>query len=299
MHTLDQVWVEYSKRRVLGKKTERQLIQQYENFIAPEFGNRDITKIKFLDVEAFHNRYRDKPYMGNRLLFLIRALYKFADALEWLHMPMYNPTRAVKMFPERKRRRYVTPQEAPILAAAIANHETASPTPMLYLWLLIFTGARSSEIGNAKWKHLKGNVLTLVQHKAEHSTGKDRIVILPPYALDKIEQLAAPVSERKPDDYIITNRTYRRYWYFMLETTQLKNLRIHDLRHTFGTYALSKGYTLDQIGEALSHTNPMTTKIYAELTNEARQVMATDVSIALFRDMKVIPIEELENDPLR
>jgi integrase len=65
------------------------------------------------------------------------------------------------------------------------------------------------------------------------------------------------------------------------------DLRVHDLRHTFGSYALEKGYTLDQIGEALNHSNPQTTKIYAELTDRSRQRIANDVSLGILADMKV------------
>lgn len=41
------------------------------------------------------------------------------------------------------------------------------------------------------------------------------------------------------------------------------------------------------VGEALNHSNPQTTKIYAELTDRSRQRIANDVAIGILADMEV------------
>ena len=43
------------------------------------------------------------------------------------------------------------------------------------------------------------------------------------------------------------------------------DLRLHDLRRTFASVALSAGYTLAQVGELLGHASPQTTAGYAYL----------------------------------
>lgn len=288
------LWAEYEPRRVLGKKTEQEIQRIYNAYVAPQIGAKRVSKTTFQDIDALHHALRATPYQANRVLSLIKVMFKYAGALGWVPSG-YNPAKDVQMFPEKKRRRHMKPKEAPAIARMIALHEDTAPDACLFLWLVIFTGARSGEIRAARWRDLDGNVLTLKEHKSVAKTGVDRVIVLPPFAIEKLNKLA-PVELRRPDAKIITisrpevlfQRTIRR-------KCGCHDLRVHDLRHTFGTYALEKGYTLDQIGEALAHTNPQTTKIYAELTDRSRQRLANDVSIGILADMNFIDTDDAYN----
>jgi integrase len=56
-------------------------------------------------------------------------------------------------------------------------------------------------------------------------------------------------------------------WKRILERAELKNLRIHDLRRTCGSYQAIAGTTLAIIGKLLGHKSPQSTAIYAGLSN--------------------------------
>lgn len=288
--TFADLWTVYKAHRVLGLKSEQETIRLYNAHVAPDFAAKRVDKITFLDIAALHSKLKDTPYQANRVLALIRAMFNFAINTDMVNKA--NPAKAVKMYPERKRRRHMKTAEAPRIALAILEKEFTCPTACLFLWLLIFTGARSGEIKAATWGDLQGNVIKLGSHKTVDQTGLDRVIVLPAAAINKINKLTTP-DERIPHRRIVSLAAPEYLWQRDIRhAAGCPDLRIHDLRHTFGTYALEKGYSLDQIGEALNHSNPSTTKIYAELTDRSRQRMAVDTSIAIMMDMNVIETEE-------
>ena len=76
-------------------------------------------------------------------------MYKVGRQLGMFPEEIRNPGTEIVPFPEKKRRRYVTLAEMPLLAAAI----DAGPNEFAghALWLLLLTGVRRGEILAAKW----------------------------------------------------------------------------------------------------------------------------------------------------
>lgn len=290
--TIAALWATFKPRRVDPKRSGGEYQRLYDTHIRPSLGHRRTDKVKFKDIEELHDGLRATPYQANRVLSLLRVMFNYAIALEWIER---NPCDEVKMFPEKKRRRHMRPAEAPKIAREIALYESTSPESCLFLWLVIFSGARSGEISSAYWRDLEGNVLTLDEHKTAEKKGTARTIVLPPAAMEKLDKLA-PVETRNPDRKIIDIARPEVLWQRKIRVAaKCPDLRVHDLRHTFGTYALEKGYTLDQIGEALDHTNPQTTKIYAELTDRSRQRIANDVSLGILADMMTVDVDDIKN----
>jgi integrase len=58
----------------------------------------------------------------------------------------------------------------------------------------------------------------------------------------------------------------------------LKDVRIHDLRHTFASTAVAAGQGLPIIGKLLGHTQVQTTARYAHLAADPVRVAADQVS---------------------
>lgn len=282
--TIDDLWAVYSVRRVLGKKSAPETVRLYETHVAPALGQKRVDKITFLEIDDLHAKLRETPYQANRVLALLRPMFKFAGAMEIVPAG-HNPAGHVKQFPEKKRRRHMRRAEAPKIAHAIAQYEYNHPDATLFLWLLIFTGARSGELKRATWGDLKGNVLTLKEHKTA-DRGNDRTIVLPPAAMTKLNKLAS--KDRRPERKIIAMAAPQYLWQRKIRREAgCPDLRIHDLRHTFATYATERGFTLAQIGEALGHSSLQTTKIYTELTSRSHQRLAIDASVAMLLDMEV------------
>ncbi len=68
----------------------------------------------------------------------------------------------------------------------------------------------------------------------------------------------------------------KRAWKRILERARIKNLRIHDIRRTLGSYQTITGASLSIIGKSLGHKSQTATQIYARLTNDTvREAMET------------------------
>ena len=175
-------------------------------------------------------------------------------------------TRHVKKNREVKRERYLSPTEITQLGQAMRDCErdgTESPYMVAALKLLILTGCRLGEIQQLKWEYIQGNSLNLPDSK----TGAKK-VYLGQTALEALAEI-----ERQPGNpYVICGKLpgsyltdFQRPWRRIRTRADLENVRIHDLRHTYASGAVSMGESLPMIGKLLGHTQVQTTARYAHL----------------------------------
>ena len=59
-----------------------------------------------------------------------------------------------------------------------------------------------------------------------------------------------------------------RPWRWLCVETELKSLRVHDLRHSFASVLVSSGETLETIGKLLGHKQHQTTMRYSHLMDD-------------------------------
>ncbi len=104
------------------------------------------------DVGALHAEIgATRPYEANRFLSLLAHMFKWARrrspsfiGKEAIRDGWENPATGITNFKEKKRKRWVTPEELPALAKAIDQE------PNIYvraaIWLLLITGLRKTEL---------------------------------------------------------------------------------------------------------------------------------------------------------
>ena len=68
------------------------------------------------------------------------------------------------------------------------------------------------------------------------------------------------------------------FWQRLRGRVGLNDARVHDLRHTFASVAVSHGQSLPMIGRLLGHTQVQTTARYAHLANQPIMHAANDIS---------------------
>ena len=68
------------------------------------------------------------------------------------------------------------------------------------------------------------------------------------------------------------------FWQRVRARAGLKDVRIHDLRHTFASTAIASGQGLPMIGKLLGHTQVQTTARYAHLAAEPVKMAADAVA---------------------
>lgn len=247
----------HGDRKKSGKEDRR----MWDQYVLPALGGRKVADIRVVDVEDLLADLA--PTMANRVRSLLSKAFNLA--IKW-EMATRNPTTGTSRNPERKRRRYLSAEEAALLADRLRSHAAAKPQAVAFIWLLIYTGARPSELAAAKPSDLKGNAIVLREHKTD-GTGDDRVVHLPPQAL-------AILAGLPKGDTLLGIQNPRRLWETILDETGIQNLRLYDLRHSFASLALAQGYTLGQIGELLGHRSTQTTSRYAHLIDEAAKEAA-------------------------
>jgi hypothetical protein len=158
----------------------------------------------------------------------------------------------------------------PILAAAINNdpNEFASHA----LWLLLLTGVRRNEILAAKWADIDWENKTLYIGKTKNGEP-----VLTPLGCAAIARLKI-IPRLHGNPYIICGELpgkplayIDRMWRRVREETGFKDLRIHDLRRTVGSWLVRDGASLHLVGAVLNHKNQATTAGYAYFQTEDRQ----------------------------
>jgi integrase len=76
------------------------------------------------------------------------------------------------------------------------------------------------------------------------------------------------------------------WWYAVRDYADLKDVRIHDLRHSFASIAVAGGLALPVIGGLLGHTQAATTQRYAHLADDPLKVAAQMVGARLADAMR-------------
>lgn len=121
--------------------------------LVPRFGNLHLDQITRDGIMTLHQEQIAKgaaPASANRLVILLR--YMFNLAVQWETPGVSaNPTEGVPLAEENNQReRYLTEEEVQRLCAAVKESENPLLEPIISMLLL--TGARKSEVLNAKWE---------------------------------------------------------------------------------------------------------------------------------------------------
>lgn len=170
--------------------------------------------------------------------------------------------------------------------------------PIFYL--AFTTGMRRGELLGLRWKDYDGKTITVrqaivlvgntIQTSHPKSEASGRLIPLPPDTIQIIEQQrqvqtalkTQTLQSGKPweeNDLIFTTdsgkpihpRNLERSWHRITQQAGLPAIRIHDIRHTFASLAISQGIDVKRLSDVLGHASTqMTLNIYSHLFAKAR-----------------------------
>jgi integrase len=263
----------YMTDYAIGKKKSSTLATDgfnLKNHLLPALGQLKVGEISRADVVRLHQRMKATPGGANRTLYLLSHMLNVAE--RWgLRPDGSNPCRHVEKFNLRKRERFLSEAELGRLAAVLTDAEetdTELPSAIAAIRLLLFTGARLSEILSLRWEYadLEAQCLRLPDSKTGAKT-----VYLPPPALEVL----AALERREDNPYVIPGAkpgahlvNLQKPWRRIRKAAGLEDVRIHDLRHSFASMAVAGGLSLPVIGALLGHSQPATTARYAHLADD-------------------------------
>jgi integrase len=254
--------------------------------ILPSLGRKQVESISRADVRRLHHSMRNTPGAANRCLALVSKMMNLAE--RWGIRPDgSNPCRHIEKNPEKKRRRFLSAEELARLGAACRAAEESGKIPLAFLALvrlLIFTGARLSEIQKARWDwvDLEAGVL----HLPDSKTGA-KSIFLPAPGLEVLTHLLR--VDGNPHVIAGVGGRYLvnvwKQWAVLRDMASLKDVRLHDLRHSFASVGAAGGMSLNIIGGLLGHTQAQTTARYAHLAADPLKAAANRIASTIAATM--------------
>ena len=104
-------------------------------------------------------------------------------------------------------------------------------------------------------------------------------------ALPRIEGNPFVIVGRKTGSHLVN---IRKPWYRIRKAADIEDVRIHDLRHSFASIAVSGGLTLPLIGKLLGHRKSATTERYAHLADNPVRAANEEVAKLLGRAFRTV-----------
>ena len=251
-----------------------------ERTILPALGRHRVTEVTRADIAKLHHDLRHIPYEANRCLEVISKMFSLAEM--WgLRPDGSNPRKHIKKYAEEKRERFLSPAELKRVGDVLREMEDEGielASAIAAARLLILTGCRLGEIMTLQWEHVDpaGRALRLPDSKTGAKVvhlGQPAIDVL--MGIKKVDKNPWVIVGTLPGARLTDLQPF---WQRVRARAGLKDVRIHDLRHTFASTAVASGQGLPMIGKLLGHTQVQTTARYAHLAADPVKLAAQSVA---------------------
>ena len=246
--------------------------------ILPVFSGQDIADITRRDVLRWFASLRATPAAADRSMPILSVILKEAE-LMGCRPEGSNPCRGIRRYRRKGRERFLSDEEIRRIAARLSAHEARWPLDVAAIRLLMLTGCRKSEVLTLRWSDYRAGHLFLRDSK----TGP-RTVWLSRAARDVLERIphtSAWVFPVRQGDQPRNRDWLNPFWGRVRAEAGLSDLRIHDVRHTYATFALRRGESVLAIGRLLGHASPQTTLKYTHLADTMVREAAETVGTVL------------------
>ena len=236
--------------------------------LVPVFGKKMLSEITVENVEEYKaNRLSSglKKSSVNREISCLRKVFNVAKAWRYAEE---NPVCNVKLFSENeslRERELLEPEETRLLQACSGHLR-----PILIVALN--TGMRRGEIFKLKWADV--DVEKREIRIAESKSGKMRFLPTNSALLGLLKSL---MGQAKSEGHIFLNpesgKPYtdvKRAFDGACRRAGVKNLRFHDLRHTFASRLVRRGADLKIVQELMGHASIVTTQRYLHVLGKEK-----------------------------
>ena len=270
-----------AKRKQRTGVEYRRLLTQ---FVLPKLGKKKLEDITRGDIAKLHHSLSKTPYQANRVLAVMSALFMKAEA--WgLRADGSNPCRHIERFPEKGRERMLNDDEFVRLNEALDRYNGRLYV-VAAIRLLLFTGCRLDEVLTLRWDDVD---FDRAEIRLRDSKTGARVVQLAPPAVDLLAALPRELANPHVIPGLKAGRSLvnlQKPWRAIREVAGLKDVRLHDIRHSFASVAASNGQSLLMIGKMLGHTQAATTQRYAHLQSDPLKQATADVAARIASAMK-------------
>lgn len=248
-------------------------ILEYLNYLEREC--LSLYDIKYGDIR-FLLEYYDSMHLKNtsvrRKISSLKGFYKYLCRMDKIDDNPFSYVTLPKK--EKKLPQYLNYNEMLEIFDVIDTSNLLGLRNRLIMELLYATGIRVSELVNIKIIDIDINNRSIV---VTGKGDKTRIVFFNEITRKCLNKYLSESGEVRKSDYLIINNngygiTARGIRLIMdkiiKETSIVKNVHPHILRHTFATHLLNNGCDLLTVQELLGHASISTTGIYTHVTTE-------------------------------
>lgn len=247
-----------------------------DKHILPRFAEQRIADVTSQDVRDWFAAMHATPVSADRSMPVLSVIMQVAEA-DGLRPEGSNPCRGIRRYRRQNRDRFLSEAEIGRLGQAL---HAAAPSPAVPLIRLpALTGCRSSEIRTLRWTDYRDGHVFLRDSK----TGP-RTVWLSEAAravLDALPRTSPWVFPAIRSDGPVSGTTLSHTWGKFRKAAGLKDVRLHDLRHSYASVAIKSGETVPAVGRLLGHRDPETTLKYAHHAEADAESAATAMGAVL------------------
>ena len=271
-----EAWYEYvSTDRKRKRSTLLDYRRELDTQLLPRFGDRPALEITTEEIDAWRRELvaegRLAPRTINKRLTQIYSIYHQARRAPY--RITYNPAADVDQQPVQDTGELNVLDQEQIEQLII--HASEDQDAVLYR-VATTTGLRLGELRALRWSDVDyGRRVILVKRSytaGEETTpksGKIRQVPVARQTFSALELLKARRDFTQPDDLVFISATgsylddsaLRKRFHADLERAGLPRMRLHDLRHTFGTIAVQR-WPITDVQAFMGHASVKTTEIY-------------------------------------
>ena len=231
----------------------------------------------------------------NRSLALLRHLLRLARE-EW---ELLDAVPRIRMEREAEGRlRWLTPEEATRLLSACRDSRNADLTDLVEFAL--FTGMRRGEVLGLTWERVdRARGVVLLDSTSTKSRRRREVPLN-----SRADAMLARRGSKSTGLVFGTRRWdhFRTAWDLAVERAKLMDFRFHDLRHTFASWAVQRGATLQEVKDLLGHSSLAMVMRYAHLSPEHLRTAVARLDAALPADAALSAkkiTQEITHEPVR
>jgi integrase len=219
-------------------------------------------------------RVRGGAGSAERVLTSMKAMLNWAIAQDLL---INNPAKGLSLPKASPKERFLSDAEAARLFTALrvgVEDGCLNPQHANLIRLLLLTGARKSELMGLRWEEIdvprNRIVLTSDRTKSGRHNGTRRIPLngaartLLAGLTAKDSGFVFPAAQSDQKHMTGIQKTWKR----VCQEAQLGNMRLHDLRHSFASFAIANGENIVIIAGALGHASTRMTERYLHLRDD-------------------------------
>lgn len=252
------------RERFIGKRTMANYKSMWNSKLS-KLANKRLSDITSDDLKLLHRKISETAgnYTGNHCIVLLRTIYNYAIKEE--RYDGKNPANAVKLNKKEARVRYLEHAELKRFMEALEtyNNETARDV----ILMLLYTGVRKTNVFEMRWCDIDmdAKIWKIPQTKTDKNV--TIALVEPAIELLKRRQLNADSEWVFSSAYSQSGHIVeiKRAFATIIKKANITNFRVHDLRHTLGTYLVANGADAFMVKRALTHKSLQSTQIYVNL----------------------------------